>query len=457
MLNARPISNYKDHQECTKYTILHFFVPVPPSCPLWLNNNSVCIYFLVKHYIFTHVNQKIAIIGGGAAGFFAALSLKQHHPGAEVVIFEKSQKVLAKVKVSGGGRCNVTNGCSEIDELIKAYPRGGRKLKWAFKEFNTTDTVQWFEDRNVPLTLQDDGCYFPVSQNSQSVIDCLMNECRRGKIEILIGKGVEQIRPIEEKIELTFKDEVLIFNKVIIATGGSPKTSGLDWLAQLGHKIEECVPSLFTFNMPNESVRELMGIVKEEVITTIQGTKLKGDGPLLITHWGMSGPAILKLSAFGARILADRNYDFKVLVNWTNEPNLKKVSDEIQSIERAHPNKLLSNVKPYGIKERLWLHLLDRAGQAPTKRWEELGKKGFNKLLETLTNDTYEVKGKTTFKEEFVTCGGVSLDEINMSSMESRVVPNLYFAGEVMDIDAITGGYNFQAAWTTGFIAGKLS
>ncbi len=400
--------------------------------------------------------NKIAIIGGGAAGFFAALSVKEHHPEAEVSIFEKSQKVLAKVKVSGGGRCNVTNGCSDIEELIKAYPRGGKKLKWAFKEFNTTDTVKWFEDRNVPLTLQDDGCYFPVSQNSQSVIDCLMNECRRNKIEIITGKGVESIMPKENGIELKFKEATDFFQKVIIATGGSPKTSGLDWLKDLDHTIEDCVPSLFTFNMPNEKVKELMGIVKEEVITTIQGTKLKGNGPLLITHWGMSGPAILKLSSLGARVLSERNYDFKLLVNWTNETKLDKVVAEIEEIVKFHPNKLLPNFKPYGIKERLWLHLLDRAGQAHTKRWEELGKKGFNKLIEVLTNDTYEVKGKTTFKEEFVTCGGVSLEDVNMSSMESRKVKNLYFAGEVMDIDAITGGYNFQGAWTTGFIAGQL-
>jgi hypothetical protein len=403
------------------------------------------------------VNKSIAIIGGGAAGFFAAISAKENHPEAEVTIFEKSQKVLVKVKVSGGGRCNVTNGCSDIDELIKAYPRGGKKLKWPFKAFNTTDTVKWFEDRDVPLTLQDDGCYFPVSQNSQSVIDALMNECRRNKINIFTGKGVEKLTPKNDQIELKFKDETLVFDKVIIASGGSPKTSGLDWLKNLGHTIEDCVPSLFTFNMPNESVKELMGIVKEEVITTIQGTKLKGDGPLLITHWGMSGPAILKLSAFGARILSEKNYDFKVLVNWTNESKIDKVVAEIEKIVRLHSNKLLSNFKPYGIKERLWLHLLNRAGQSHTKRWEELGKKGFNKLIETLTNDTYEVKGKTTFKEEFVTCGGVSLDDINMATMESRAVKNLYFAGEVMDIDAITGGYNFQAAWTTGFIAGKLN
>lgn len=399
---------------------------------------------------------KTAIIGGGAAGFFAALSVKQHHPNAEVTIFEKSQKVLSKVKVSGGGRCNVTNGCSDIDELIKAYPRGGRKLKWAFKEFNTTDTVRWFESRDVPLTLQDDGCYFPVSQNSQTIIDCFLNECRRLNIRVRTGKTLEAVLPENDGIQLTFNDEVLFFDKVIVATGGSPKTTGLDWLKDLGHSIESCVPSLFTFNMPQENIRELMGIVKEETLTSIQGTKLKADGPLLITHWGMSGPAILKLSALGARVLSDRNYDFTVLVNWTHEPRQEKVIEVIQNIVQTHPNKLLSNFKPYQIKERLWLHLLQRADLAPTKRWEELGKKGFNKLIEVLTNDAYLVQGKTTFKEEFVTCGGVSLENINMSSMGSRVVKNLYFAGEVMDIDAITGGYNFQAAWTTGFIAGKL-
>lgn len=401
-------------------------------------------------------NKKIAVIGGGAAGFFAALSVKKHHPNAEVTIFEKSQKLLSKVKVSGGGRCNVTNGCSEIDELIKAYPRGGKKLKWAFKEFNTTDTVKWFEERNVNLTLQDDGCYFPVSQNSQTIIDCFLNECRSEKILLEIGKGVNALEVLDSGIKLQFTNDFLIFDKVIIAIGGSPKTNSMDWLKNLGHTIEECVPSLFTFNMPNESVKELMGIVKEQVITTIQGTKLKGDGPLLITHWGMSGPAILKLSSLGARILSEKNYDFKLLVNWTNEAKLEKVIAEIETIVKVHPNKLLPNFKPYGIKERLWLHLLQRAGQAPTKRWEELGKKGFHKLIEVLTNDTYEVKGKTTFKEEFVTCGGVSLEDVNMSSMQSRVVKNLYFAGEVMDVDAITGGYNFQAAWTTGFIAGQL-
>jgi len=403
--------------------------------------------------------MKVAIIGGGAAGFFSAIAVKENHPQAQVVILEKSKKVLSKVKVSGGGRCNVTNGCTNIKDLAKAYPRGGKKLKQAFRVFHTQHTMDWFESRGVPLTIQEDNCVFPVSQNSQSVIDCFLNEVNRLGITIEMGKGVKAIFPKKEKLELEFlKTEFSneIFDKVIVATGGSPKRSGLEWLENLGHKIEDPVPSLFTFNMPNEKVTELMGIVIEETLVSIQGTKLKSDGPLLITHWGMSGPAILKLSAFGARILSDMNYEFKVQVNWVNEANHHVVLEELKKIITIHSRKILSNIKPYALKERLWLYLLEKCELSPQKRWEELGKKGLNKLVTVLTNDVYQVKGKTTFKEEFVTCGGVSLESIDFKTMQSRVVPNLYFTGEVMDIDGITGGYNFQSAWTTAVIAGKL-
>ncbi|MEM6964099.1 MAG: NAD(P)/FAD-dependent oxidoreductase [Bacteroidota bacterium] len=403
--------------------------------------------------------MKVAIIGGGAAGFFAAIAAKKNHPQAQVVILEKSKKLLSKVKISGGGRCNVTNGCTNIKDLANAYPRGGKKLKQAFRLFNTQHTVEWFESRGVPLFVEADGRVFPISQSSQTVIDCLLKETTQRGITIEIQKGVKAIFPQEGKLELQFSKPIFpnaIFDKVIIATGGSPRRKGLEWLENLGHQIEEPVPSLFTFNMPQEKITELMGIVVEQTLVSIQGTKLKSNGPLLITHWGMSGPAILKLSAFGARILNEMNYEFKVQVNWVNELNHEVVLRKIKNIITIHARKYLANVRPYALKERLWSYLLEKCKLSPQKRWEELGKKGVNKLVNILTNDVYEVNGKTTFKEEFVTCGGVSLESIDFKTMQSKAVPNLYFTGEVMDIDGITGGYNFQAAWTTAVIAGAL-
>jgi len=401
--------------------------------------------------------MKVAIIGGGAAGFFSAISAKQHHPDADVTILEKSNKLLAKVKISGGGRCNVTNGCRNINQLAAAYPRGEMFLKKAFGTFNTRHTEEWFESRGVPLTTQDDNCVFPVSQNSQSIIDCLMNECKKLGVQIEINKSVTAIQPENDKIHLTFNtDETIVYDKVIVATGGSPKRSGLEWLEKLGHTIVEPVPSLFTFNMPTEKVKELMGIVVEKTKTNVQGTKLKSDGPLLITHWGMSGPSILKLSAFGARILSEREYKFNIQVNWVNEQNAEIVQQEVRSIVEEHGQKKLSNYRPFLLPDRLWQFLIEKTEFPADQLWGNIGKKGVNKIVEFLTNDVYAVSGKTTFKEEFVTCGGVSLEDIEVKSMQSKVVKNLYFTGEVMDIDGITGGYNFQAAWTTGFIAGKL-
>lgn len=400
--------------------------------------------------------MQIAIIGGGAAGFFSAIHAKENFPTAEVTIFEKSKKLLSKVKISGGGRCNVTNGCSDIKVLSQAYPRGGKQLLKAFGTFHTEHTMKWFEDRGVPLVIQEDNCVFPVSQDSQSIIDCFMNEVKRLDINIEIGANITSLESADEQVKLGFKEHSKVFDKVIIATGGSPKRSGLEWLENLGHKIEDPVPSLFTFNMPNETIKELMGIVVENPTVRIQGTKLKSDGPLLITHWGMSGPAILKLSAFGARILSDMNYEFKILVNWVNVQNTDAVVQELQAIVSNHPNKQLMNFRPYLLPERLWHYLLERRGFSKQSTWAQLGTKSLHKLTEILTNDTYAVSGKTTFKEEFVTCGGVSLDSVNFKTMQSKVCPNLYFAGEVLDIDGITGGYNFQGAWTTAFFAAKL-
>jgi len=405
--------------------------------------------------------MKIAIIGGGAAGFFAAISAKEHHTAAQVILFEKSNKLLAKVRISGGGRCNVTTGCTSTKSLTEAYPRGGKALKKAFQVFHPKDTMAWFESRGVALKTEADGRVFPVSNNSQTIIDCLMKATQKLGIQIEMSKGIKAICPTTgERLRLEFSDKnasPLTFDKVIVATGGSPKRSGLEWLEGLGHQIVDPLPSLFTFNMPAESVTELMGVVAEDALVSVQGTKFKSAGPVLVTHWGMSGPAVLKLSSLAARILHEKSYEFTAQINWINIPNQNAIIAELNDITAEHSQKMLSSVKPFSLPQRLWLYLLKRSEMPINKRWGELGKKGQNKLTTTLSNDIYQVKGKTTFKEEFVTCGGVSLESIDMKTMQSRACPNLYFAGEVMNIDGITGGFNFQAAWTTGFIAGKLA
>ena len=403
--------------------------------------------------------MKVAVIGGGAAGFFSAITVKENYPEVEVIIFEKSNKLLSKVRISGGGRCNLTNNVVSTKDLASAYPRGRKELKKAFQIFNNRDVMKWFEDRGVPLVVQDDNCVFPKSQNSQSIIDCLLEESKKSGVKIEKGKGIKEILTIDNTLELVFLDEKyksMIFDKIIIVTGGSSDLKNFEWLEKINHTIEEPVPSLFTFNMPEEPLTGLMGIVVENVLLGIEGTKLKSNGPLLITHWGLSGPAVLKLSSFGARVLNEKNYDFSIQINWVNEKNTDTVRQELTGISSEHPNKLLSNFRPYNLPDRLWSFLLEKCEFSTSKKWNELGKKGINKLVNILTNDTYSVKGQTKFKEEFVTCGGVSLDNVNFNTMESKVCKNLYFAGEVLDIDGITGGYNLQAAWTTGFIAGKL-
>ncbi|MEZ4845398.1 MAG: aminoacetone oxidase family FAD-binding enzyme, partial [Bdellovibrionota bacterium] len=338
--------------------------------------------------------MKVAVIGGGAAGFFAAIQAKENHSSSSVTIFEKSQKLLAKVKVSGGGRCNVTNGTDSVSELAKGYPRGEKQLKRAFSIFNNRDTQAWFEKRGVKLYTQPDNRVFPSSNDSQTIIDCLIHETKRLGIQIRTGVGVSRIEPTGNCIRLHLSEnESQEFDKVVIATGGSPKRGGFDWLESLGHEIVEPVPSLFTFNMPNESITELMGVVADNALVNIQGTKLKAQGPLLITHWGMSGPAILKLSAFGARILSEMNYQFKIQVNWVGEPNYDKAADTLKESLETNPNKQISNVKPFNSPERLWQFLLHRSEIPETKKANELGKKQLNKLVNTLTNDEYSVSG----------------------------------------------------------------
>ena len=402
---------------------------------------------------------KIAIIGAGAAGFFAAINCKEHHPDAEVCILEKTKKYLTKVSISGGGRCNVCNAETSISALSKAYPRGGKKLKKPFKVFSTNETMNWFQKRGVKLYTQDDQRVFPTTDDSQTIIDCFLREVRKKHIHLRLSHDVVAINKTAKGFKLEFKkDEIRseLFDKVIIASGGSPKRSGLEWLEGMGHKIVDPVPSLFTFNMPKEPIKELMGVVAPNAKVKIVGSKLESDGPVLITHWGMSGPAILRLSAFGARMLYEKEYTFEVLLNWVNVKAQEEIKERLMQLSADFPNKMIQNKKPYPLPERLWRYLIDRIGIPNDKKWDELGKKGINKLVNILSHDVYHVRGKTTFKEEFVTCGGVSLESINMETMESRSMQGLYFCGEVLDIDGVTGGYNFQAAWTTAFIASKI-
>jgi len=409
-----------------------------------------------REYVMTE-RLNIAVVGGGAAGFFAAISAKQNNPEAHVTIFERGQKVLAKVLVTGGGRCNLTNSFARIGDLKQAYPRGDKMMKRLFNVFDHDDTWRWFEERSVKLLTQEDECVFPVSQSAQSVVDTLTKEAHRLGVEVRTGHALEGLKPLPNgDLQLEFKaQKSLTFNRVAITTGGSPRAEGLQYLARLGHDIMSPVPSLFTFNIADAAFKDMMGTVVEDVTVSIVSTKHKASGPLLITHWGASGPAILKLSSYGARYVHDCGYRFQIAVNWIGLTNGTLVAEHLQGIVEGNRRKQLSSVHPFGLPSRMWLYILDKTGLGADKRWDELGKKGLNKLVETLTNDLYNVTGKGAFREEFVTCGGVSLTNINLNTMESKVCKNLFFAGEVLDVDAITGGFNLQAAWTTGYVAGK--
>ena len=400
--------------------------------------------------------MKVAIVGGGAAGFFAAFSVKEHHPESQVTIFEKSDKLLSKVKISGGGRCNVTHACFQVSQLSKFYPRGAKELKKAFSIFQPKDTVAWFRARGIDLKIESDGRMFPVSDDSQTIIDCFLHEAQIKKIQIVKQSRVNELHPEKSGFTLVFNESKKHFDKVIIASGGSSKVRGFEWLKNIGHTIINPIPSLFTFNMPEEPVKDLMGLVVENATARIQGTNLAHTGPVLITHWGMSGPAILKLSAWGARLIYDHNYKFNVQINWLSVKSENEVHDMINAEMDRIRKKKIANANPFGLPNRMWLFLLEKVRINSDTPWMELSKKNRNKLVNVLLNDVYAVSGKTTFKEEFVTCGGISLLDVDMKSMQSRICSDLYFAGEVLDIDGITGGFNFQAAWTTGYIAGKL-
>ena len=384
--------------------------------------------------------MKIAIIGGGAAGFFLAINLKEMRPEMAVTIFEKSKQVLAKVEISGGGRCNCTNSFAEVGDLSEVYPRGYRLMKRLMKGFSQEDAYNWFERHGVRLTTQEDQCVFPMSQDSHTIINCFLAEARRHNIEIRT----------EAKIDLL--EQLSDYDFIAVTTGGSPKADGLRWLRDLGHEIETPVPSLFTFQIADEALHALMGTVVENVVTLIPGTKMRAEGPLLITHWGMSGPAILKLSSYGARLLAEQHYQAPLAVNWTKRRDTE-VLTLLNEVMIRNAQKQLKTVPPCGLPSRLWVYLVEKClGERSNGRWGSLNKKELNRLANLLSGgDSYQIVGRAAFKDEFVTCGGISLSAVNPATLESRHVPHLFFAGEVLDIDGITGGFNFQAAWTTAY------
>lgn len=423
--------------------------------------------------------QRIAVIGGGAAGFFAAIRAKEVNADAIVTIYEKGEKPLAKVAVTGGGRCNLTNSFADVSDLKRAYPRGDKLMKRLFKTFDYRDTFRWFESHGVPLVTQDDQCVFPRSQDAMTVVRCLINEARRLGVNILTRHALTSIERSDNKTFLLFNNsnERIETDCVIVTTGGHPKSSAFDYLARLGHDISIPVPSLFTFNINDNALRSLMGTVVEDATISIVGEKMRSAGPLLITHWGMSGPAVLKLSSYAARYACERQYRFDVSVNWIGESNTSLVAETIRKTAETNAAKLITNAPPLmfqsgdkrgrvdssphgeikrgSLPTRLWEYIIQKIGIPADKRWNETGKKWQNKIVEVLTNDIYHVEGKSSWREEFVTCGGVSLSSINPSTLESKHLPGLYFAGEVTDIDAITGGFNLQAAWTMGYIAGE--
>ena len=400
--------------------------------------------------------KRLIVIGGGAAGFFCAVNAAKMYVQLEVTIVEKTSKLLSKVKVSGGGRCNVTHALFDIVEMSKRYPRGQNFVKKTFHQFFTTDTIQWFEERGVRLKKEDDGRMFPVTDSSQTVIDCLMHEVNKHHVKIMMNSEVKEIRRQSDqfKVELSGLRE-LVADYVCIACGGYPKASMFQWLQQLGHTINDPVPSLFTFNLPAHPITRLMGVSVDKAKVKIEGTKLQEEGPVLITHWGLSGPAVLRTSAWGARALNDKNYRFTAHINWIPDYNDAQLKELFQSFRSQHTSKKVINHNFSHLPSRLWQFLLEQSGIDENIRFSDLPLKQENALIRNLVDYVGEVKGKTTFKEEFVTAGGIQLSEVDANTMMSRIIPNLYFAGEILDVDGITGGFNFQHAWTSGYIAAK--
>lgn len=403
----------------------------------------------------------IAIVGAGAAGCFAAVEIKRRMPHSRVTVYERGKRPLAKVAITGGGRCNLTNSFEGIPSVETAYPRGARLMKRLLKEFSHKDAFEWFENAGVKLTIQEDNCVFPVSQDAMEIVNTLLSLMHKHGVMIRTQQKVTKIATGGNEgydvftIDKEGKTNTESYNVVVVTTGGSPKISGLDMIQDLGFDIVTPVPSLFSLCLKNNPITELTGTVVENVTSSIVGTKIKAEGPLLITHWGLSGPSILKLSSYGARYLQECDYKTNIAINWFHKDNEASVCEQLTSLALNNQHKQLQNVYPQRFNSRLWSYLLHCSGLNPMLRWAELGRKGQNKLVATLTNQHFVIDGKNRFKEEFVTCGGVALGNINPSTLESKKYPGLYFAGEVLDVDAITGGFNLQAAWTMAFVVAK--
>lgn len=394
----------------------------------------------------------IVIIGGGAAGFFAALAAKETNPAASVILLEKSSQLLSKVRISGGGRCNVTHSCFVPRELTQNYPRGTRELLGPFNRFQPTDTIQWFESRGVALKTEEDGRMFPTTDSSSTIIDCLTTEARKKKVDVRLRTSIASVTKYEDGFLLEINDgETLRCEAILLASGSHP--SGYKIAQSLGHTINSPVPSLFTFNVPSSPLKDLSGIVVEEVNIRLDGSDFKQSGPLLITHWGFSGPAALKLSAWGARFLHERQYQAAIEIDWAPAFSLEQLQQTFKELRQKSPAQTLNTNNPCKLPKNLWKKFVEQTG-LQDKRLSEIGNDGLSNFCKKIKGDIYKVEGKTTNKEEFVTCGGVCLSEVNFKTMESKLCPGLYFAGEVLDIDAVTGGFNFQNAWTTGYIAG---
>lgn len=398
-------------------------------------------------------SKKIVIVGGGAAGFFAAINHKEKYPDHQVVILEQSTKFLSKVKISGGGRCNVSHACFKPTELAKNYPRGQKELLNPFKKFQAQDTISWFENRGIELKIEADKRIFPVSDDSQTIIDCFFNEIEKLKIEVLAQTSLEFLSRREDQWLIQTNKQDFIADAILFATGSSPRTWKI--LELLGHTIIKPVPSLFTFNISDQRIKDLAGISVKNGIASLMGTKISQNGAILITHWGLTAPAILKLSAWAARELAEKNYEFELRINWTPEFNAEQMKSQLLDYQKNSPKKIISSHPLFELPSRLWNNLLKAAEIPETMRWTDASHKAIFRFAEQLTLCNFQVQGKSNFKEEFVTCGGIKLSEVDMETMQSKLLPNIFFAGEVLDIDAVTGGFNFQAAWTTSWIAAQ--